>query len=81
VLSVVSWRRSPRIASSLPRKPAPVGEEGMMGRRRANQLWLNWRDEEGELPEAVREEVRALVAQILRVVAEAERDDEETDGE
>lgn len=53
----------------------------MMGHRRAKQLWLEWRDEQGELPGAVQEEVRALVAQLLRAVVETERNDEETDGE
>jgi hypothetical protein len=52
-----------------------------MEQRRTSQLRLKWREKEGELPEAVQAEMRALVAQLLRVVVEAERADEESDGE
>ena len=45
------------------------------------QLWPRWREEERDLPEAVQEEVRALVARLLHAVVEAEQGDEETDGE
>lgn len=52
-----------------------------MGDRSANQLRLGWGGKQEELPEAVREDVQALLAQFLRVVVEAQRADEESDGE
>jgi len=52
-----------------------------MGYRRSSQLWLKWKDRDVVLPEAVEEEVRALLAQLLRAVVEAEQDDEEAEGE
>lgn len=52
-----------------------------MGRRRARQLRLDWRDRETGLPKAVEEEARALLAQLLRLVVEAERDHEEGEDE
>lgn len=52
-----------------------------MEKRRESQLLLRWRDRDAGLPEAVEEEVQALVAQLLRAVVEAERDDEEIEDE
>jgi hypothetical protein len=52
-----------------------------VGRKSASQLPLRWRDRDVELPEAIEEEVRALLAQLLRAVVEAERDEEESEGE
>ena len=52
-----------------------------MDQKRASQLPLRWRDPEAALPEEVQKEVRALLAQLLRTVAEVEQRQEEAEDE
>jgi len=52
-----------------------------MKQGRARQLGLRWDDREVELPEAVRDKLRALIAQLLRTAVEAERGGEGSDDE
>lgn len=52
-----------------------------MGGRGSSQLRLIWNEGGEKLPEAVEEEVHALLAQLLRAVAEAERASEEAGDE
>lgn len=52
-----------------------------MRRRREGQLSMGWRSPSRELPAEVAEEGRKLLAQLLRRVVEAERDEEGDDGE
>ena len=75
-----SWRHSLRTATSLATKPARSGLEEVM-KKRASQLPLRWGDREAELPEEVQKEVRALLAQLMRAVAEIEQSQEEVEDE
>lgn len=52
-----------------------------MRTRRESQLSMGWRSLTRDLPADVAEECRKLVAQLLRIVVETERDEEGGGGE